>query len=239
MTAVVPAGGDGLTTGSGLVKPSASVARTSAVVSWPRSSTISLNGSSGVRLLPGGLRKSDGSDEMPQSASLDAPPSSEKYAGAEGRLSLNRRVPGKQAGARADEAHQIELRNICDALPNDVWVVAAHGMPEFVQEGVYPRGARRETGADADEAVGPRVRDAQPESPRGAGANIEVRDAVDAVAGRQIGAGEEVGLAGSQQSSPQLRIRQKNRSVGVDGRYGGVLVVQCLPAVRSKADVER
>jgi hypothetical protein len=36
-----------------------------------------------------------------------------------------------------------------------------------------------------------------------------------------------------------LRIRQKNRSVGVDGRYGGVLVVQYSAAVRSKADIER
>src|SRR5689334_3031983 len=92
MTAVVPAGGDGLMTGSVLLKPRDSVI--SAVVIWPRSSTISLNGSSGVKLLLGGLRKSDGSEEMPQSATLDVPPSSEKYAGAEGRLSANRRWPG-------------------------------------------------------------------------------------------------------------------------------------------------
>jgi hypothetical protein len=66
-------------------------------------------------------------------------------------------------------------------------------MPDFVQEGVYPLGARREVGADPDEAVGPRVRDGQPESLRDAGGDIEVRNVVDAVAGRETGGVKKLG----------------------------------------------
>src|SRR2546423_7426704 len=100
MTAVVAGGGGGLMTGSVLVKPRASIDRMSAVVSWPEVPTNSLNGSFGVRLL---LRKSEGSEETPQSATLVAntPPSREKYAAGRkvwgfvrvGSLPSNRRVP--------------------------------------------------------------------------------------------------------------------------------------------------
>jgi hypothetical protein len=96
-------------------------------------------------------------------------------------------------------------------------------MPDFVQEGVYPLGARREVGADPDEAVGPRVRDGQPESLRDAGGDIEVRNVVDAVAGREIGGGKEVGLAEGKQSVPQIRIRNVNRTESVGRRYSGAL----------------
>ena len=83
-------------------------------------------------------------------------------------------------------------------------------MPDFVQKGGDPLGAGGETGADADVAVevGPLVhrggRDGQPESLRDAGADIEVRNVVDAVAGGQIGGGEEVGLAEGQQISSSV-----------------------------------
>jgi hypothetical protein len=96
-------------------------------------------------------------------------------------------------------------------------------MPDLVQDGVYPLGAGG-TGADADEAVDAglpvnRVRDGHPESRRNAGADEEIRNVVDAVAGGQIGGGEEVGLAEGQQISPQFRIRQERRSEEVDIRY--------------------
>src|SRR6266403_1349801 len=102
MTAVVAGGGGRLMTGSVLVKPRASVAWMSAVESWSRVLPAnSLNGSFGVRLLAGGLTKSEGSEETPQSATLIAPPSSEKYAAGRnvrgfsglGRLPSNRRLP--------------------------------------------------------------------------------------------------------------------------------------------------
>src|SRR5437764_4483026 len=94
MTAVVAAGGDAFVTVSVLVKPRASTAWMSTVVSWPRVPTISLNGSFGVRLLLGGLRKSEGSELRPKSADLVTPPSNERYAASEGTASRNRRLPG-------------------------------------------------------------------------------------------------------------------------------------------------
>src|SRR5262249_7559301 len=82
-----------------------------------------------------------------------------------------------------------------------------------------------------------------------AGGDIEVRNVVDAVAGREIGGGEEVGLAEGKQSVPQIRIRNVNRTESVGRRYSGALAeeppvavryrVQVLAALRSKADVER
>ena len=84
-------------------------------------------------------------------------------------------------------------------------------MSEFVQEGGYPLGAGRELGADADEAVG--LGGKEPEDRPNAGADPEVRHAIDAVSGRQIGGGEEVGLAEGQQVLPQLRIRQEKYGV--------------------------
>src|SRR5262245_40910885 len=103
MTAVVAGGGGGFTTGSVLVKPRDSVVRMSAVVSRPEVPTNSLNGSFGVRLLAGGLRKSEGSEARPQSASLFTPPSREKNAAGTGptggfacglgSLPSNRRLP--------------------------------------------------------------------------------------------------------------------------------------------------
>src|SRR5256885_2133554 len=80
-----------------------------------------------------------------------------------------------------------------------------------------PRVGAGGTGTDAAEAVeaGVRVngvRDGHPESRRNAGADEEIRNVVDAVAGGQIGSGEEVGLAEGQQISPQFLIRQANFS---------------------------
>src|SRR5215831_10094128 len=119
MLAVVAAGGGGFLTASVLVKPRASVDWMSAVVSWGRvrpSIRTSLNGSSGVRLLKGGgkpelslcaLRKSEGSDQRPQSATVVTPPLSEKNAAGTGLggvtvgfLPSNRRT-GACPGARA------------------------------------------------------------------------------------------------------------------------------------------
>src|SRR5262249_35249794 len=93
MTAVVAAGGAGFLTGSVLVKPRASVARMSTSVNTSEVPAISLNGSFGVRLLKGGLRKSEGSELRPQSASFVTPPSREKYAAGEGIVPTNRRLP--------------------------------------------------------------------------------------------------------------------------------------------------
>jgi hypothetical protein len=69
-------------------------------------------------------------------------------------------------------------------------------MPHFVQEGGYPLRARGETGADGDEAVG--LLGKEPETRPNAGAHPEVRHAVEAGAGRQIGGIEEAGLAEGQ-----------------------------------------
>jgi hypothetical protein len=109
-------------------------------------------------------------------------------------------------------------------------------MPEFVQESGNTLGAWREKGADADEAVD-RVGE-ESENRADAGADPEVRNAVDAVAGRQIGVGEEARLAEGQQILPQLRICQVEHGVFVDVRFGDVLVVHSYAVERSKADVE-
>src|SRR6476659_4602494 len=103
MTAVVAGGGGRFLTGSVLVKPRASVARMSASVSMPEVPTNSLNGSFGVRLLAGGLRKSEGSEARPQSARFVTPPLREKVAAGTGGTGgfarglgispLNRRLP--------------------------------------------------------------------------------------------------------------------------------------------------
>jgi hypothetical protein len=90
-------------------------------------------------------------------------------------------------------------------------------MPELVQEGGYPLGAGRETGTDADEAIG--LGSEKPENRANAGADPEVRNAIDAVAGRQIGGVEEVGLAKGQQVLPQLRRRGGKRPSRMLRRY--------------------
>jgi hypothetical protein len=110
-------------------------------------------------------------------------------------------------------------------------------MPEFVQEGGYPLGAGRETGADADEAVG--LGSEKPEDRADAGADPEVRDAVDAGAGRQVGGVEEARLAEGQQVLPQLRIRQWKHGGCVDIRFRDGLVGHYLAFERSKPDVVR
>src|SRR2546423_13791251 len=110
-------------------------------------------------------------------------------------------------------------------------------MRDFVQQGAYPLGARREIGADADVAVDPRVRDGQPESLRDAGGDIEVRNVVDAVAGREIGGGEELGLAEGKQSVTQICIRNVNRTESVGGRYSGALAEEPPHAVRDCVQV--
>ena len=104
MTAVVAAGGGGFLTGSVLVKPRASVARMSTSVSRPKVPTNSLNGSFGVRLLAGGLRKSEGSELRPKSADLVTPPSNERYAASEGTASRNRRLPGLRKRIKSNSA---------------------------------------------------------------------------------------------------------------------------------------
>ena len=75
----MPEGDEGLVTRN----PRASMSWMSAVVSLLRVAPDSLNGSFGVRLLAGGLRKSAGL-LMAQSATFVAPPSSEKNAGVAG-----------------------------------------------------------------------------------------------------------------------------------------------------------
>jgi len=95
---------------------------------------------------------------------------------------------------------------------------------------------------DADEAVGRvgrPIRGGQPESSRNAGANPEVRYAVDAVAVRQIGGIEEAGLTEGQQICPQLRIRQANRRPDIDVSKTAVSGGHWFAFERSKADVER
>src|SRR5437764_2766757 len=72
----------------------------------------------------------------------------------------------------------------------------------------------------------------RPKSLRDAGGDIEVRNVVDAVAGRQIGGGEEVGLAEGKQSVPQIRIRNVNRTESVGRRYREVLAEETPHAVR-------
>ncbi len=67
---------------------------------------------------------------------------------------IRRRVVGidavEETVARGEEAPQVKLGSgALDGLRN-----AAHGMPEFVEEGGHPLRAGGELGADADEAVG-------------------------------------------------------------------------------------
>src|SRR5262249_61196036 len=108
-------------------------------------------------------------------------------------------------------------------------------MPEFMQERGYPLRARRETGADANETVG--LGSKKPENRPDAGADPEVRKAVDAVVGRQIGGVEEVGLAEGQQVLSKLGIRQEKRGGCVDVRFRVVRVDHLYCFDLSEADV--
>src|SRR5262245_14671100 len=119
-------------------------------------------------------------------------------------------------------------------------------MPDFVQDGGYPIEASGGSGADADGAVDRGVRDGDPQSPRLAGADPEVRHAAvvglprsnwDVVAGGQICVGEEGGLARVQQSSPQVTIRHKNVSVWTPSTRPDH--VPSIEWVESIADVQR
>src|SRR5262245_54324756 len=115
-------------------------------------------------------------------------------------------------------------------------------MPDFVQDRVYPTGASYFSGADADEAVDriPRGPFGEPQSLPDAGADIEV--VLADVADGQIGA-EEVGLAGSEKSTPQYLIRQSKRFCKVrnpktrPGRWLAWVAIGCW--YESKTDVER
>jgi len=95
-------------------------------------------------------------------------------------------------------------------------------MADFVQECRYTYRASGKAGTDPDEAVDSPVR-LDSKNLRHARTDKEVRLAVDACAGRQIGAVEETGLAKGQQISSQLLVSEEVPKV--DTSLGNVLVL--------------
>jgi hypothetical protein len=81
-------------------------------------------------------------------------------------------------------------------------------VPHFVQEGGHPLCAGGETGADADEAVD--VVGKEPENRPDAGADVKVRFAVEAGAGRQIGGIEKPGWPKVSRSCRSCEYVKKN-----------------------------
>jgi hypothetical protein len=86
-------------------------------------------------------------------------------------------------------------------------------MPHFVQERGDALWARRELGADADEAID--YVDEDSETRADAGADPEVCPAVETSTGRKIRGIEEAGLSEGQQVLAQLRICQEKSVVQV------------------------